>query len=347
MTDRLPKFLKKNLYRLDPDFQVLKVVKNRYPRIAFQVRIKDGIFLIKALQSRFPWIRASRHFRFHKERFIYKHLGDVEFHFFRHPKVYHVGNSFFITEFIPNDTSLKKDSAYYESAINGIAEFNTSDFPCERHGCIGWVWEKLNRLKFAKSAKILRTLCVGFFVKRKLPLRVFLKSLAFWKQSMAKTQRLTPPIIVHRDIFHGNILRPSSNQVVFVDFEKMGLEKRWFFIDALRLIQADPLFIKDASGSDENNVKYGFPRFYAPVLVKYWNFLLERRPDIDGGDDHFRRQLRFSLLDWTLHKLVKEKHGKEVNAMLVTFIESVIMGRHEQFEQWFRRLPHPDAENRL
>ena len=343
MKDRLPGYLRKKLYLLDPDFEVLKIVKNRYPRIAFQIRIKDGVFLVKALQSRIPWIRASRHFRFHKERFIYKQLGGVEFHFFRHPSLYHVGNSYFITEFIPSDTGIKKDLAYYESAIIGIAEFNTSDFPYERHGCIGWVWEKLNRLKFAKSAKTLRTLCTGFFVKRKLPGRVFLKSLAFWKQSMAKTRRLKSPIIVHRDIFHGNILRPPNKKVVFIDFEKMGLEKRWFFIDALRLTQAEPLFFKEASDADENNETYGFPRFYATVLVKYWKFILERRPDIDGGDDHFRRQLRFSLLDWTLHKLVKEKHGREVNAMLVTFIDSVILGRHEEFEQWFRNLPHPDA----
>lgn len=307
------------------------------------LKIQGRDCLLKALTTPYPWKRPGRQFRLQKEMFIYNRLKNINFYSFHYPKVSHTdGKSYIITDYIPNDPSLgRNDSLFYTQAIKSIQDFNTCDFHIKAFNCAGWAWERVNRWKFSRSAKTLRNLMEGAFIKGMVPISSFLKLFSFWAKAMFATKKLKSPLLVHRDIFKANILRPEPDKIYFVDFEKAGIEKRWVFVDALKIAQAEPMFFKRKG--DEVN---GFPRFYKCLIQQYWENLQTRRPEISADYQHFKLQLKFCLMGWTLKKLVKENPGDELAKNLVRFMETVIAEDDQYFDRWYSELPrlnNPDS----
>jgi len=331
----VPLSVKKLLNSLDPEHEVVRIIRDNAPRLVLHVRLQDRECLVKILNG--FWLkRPGRYLRFQKEIFIYSQLEQMDFVSFHYPGLLRTdGRTFILTEFIINDPSLPRDDAFfYTAAMDAVLELNTCEFPFWKSGGAGWMWEKANRWKFSGSAKTLRNLIEGLCIRRKLPYFLLPGMLAFWVRSMAAASGIKKPLLMHRDIFKSNILRPDAEHVYVVDFEKMGLEKRWVFKDALKIAQADPLFF-----DGKENKLSGFPRFNGQLLEHYWKNLVRRRADIQPDREYFRLQLKFCLLGWTLKKLVKENPSLEMQQGLVRFIKSVILGPDKNFEKWFAELP--------
>ncbi len=320
---------------MDPGYRVLKVIRDKDPRLVVHVRLQGRECLLKVLKESFPWKRPGRHLRFQKEIFIYSMLQHICFSRFRYPKLLNTDNkNYILTEFIINNSANRQDQVFYTSAMNAVLEFNTCDFPFHEKSCAGWIWEKTNRWKFSRSAKTLRNLLEGSLVKGKLSFLLLIKIIGFWRRAITYTPALKKPLLVHRDIFKANILYPKPGKIYFVDFEKAGLEKRWLFIDALKIAQAEPLFFNRRAGRLS-----GFPRFYACLLQKYWKGLITRRPEISPEYNQFILQLKFCLIGWCLKKLFKEDSDPERSAALIRFLQEVITGPEHYFEYWFEGLP--------
>ncbi|MFO7729101.1 MAG: phosphotransferase, partial [Desulfonatronovibrio sp.] len=295
--------LRRYLCSQDPDFEILRVIRDKYPRLVMRVRVRDRDCLVKAVRKNTPWKRPGRYFRFQKEIFVYTRLQNLDFLFFRHPELLHTdGKSYIISEYIQDDPSLPKDPAFFSRAIKAVAELNACDFPYADKGGPGWFWEKFNRWKFSRTTKTLRNLMEGFFIRRTVSVSVFVRSLAFWRKAAAGVKALDKPVLLHRDVFKANILYSHLDGINFIDFEKAGLEKRWIFSDALKIAQAEPLYFSQDAGGYA-----GFPRFYTSLLENYWNEFKIRRPGFKPGPDDYKMQQKFCLLGWTLKKLVKER----------------------------------------
>ncbi len=278
-----------------------------------------------------------------KEIFIYRQLEQIEFKHFFYPKLKHTdGKTLIVTEFVSDSGSLPVDRKFYDSAIKAILELNTCDFPFYQIGGPGWVWERINRWKFSRSTKTLRHLFESFFIARSMSFQVFVKILFFWARSFGSSSRLKKPLLVHRDIFHANILRPDSKRTFFIDFEKMGMEKRWVFADALKVILAG----QSLSSKKQGGAADGF-EFFAhldPALLKtYWDELLLKRPEIDPDPDNFNLQLKFCILGWILSKLAKGKVSPATKRELTLFIEKIILGPDSQLEKWLNESPVIDS----
>jgi len=329
------------LRSLDPDFSLTSLIRNKVPRVVARVQVQGKDCLLKTFtQDRF-WKRPGRRLRLQKEIFIYSQLQPLAFNWFRHPElVFTDGRNYVLTRFIQNNPALARDDAlFYTTAMQAVLEFNTCDFGFELRGCPGWMWEKNNRYKFSRSGKTLRNLLEGILIRNRLPRSLLPRLIGFWGQAMASTRKMHKPLLVHRDIFQGNILRPEPDKIYFVDFEKTGLEKRWVFVDALKIAQAEPLFFDQTCGALS-----GFPRFYVCQLQKFWEELTKRRLEINPEYRHFVQQLKFCLLGWTLKKLVKENPGSERKTGLIRFLEQPVTGPEHYFEKWFSclpRLPEP------
>ncbi len=334
-TSKLPPPIKQTLEALDHDYKILRIIRNKEPRFAIQIQLQAKQCMLKTLTSQMPWKRLGRRLRFQKEIFIYSQFQAVSFSSFRHPQLLHTdGKSYIITEFIHNNYSLgREDSLFYIQAMKSILEFNTCLFPLQSFNR-GWIWEKINRWKFSRSAKTLRNLIEGTAVKYKIPFSLLPRIFVFWGKAVTTTKKLHQPLLVHRDIFQANILRPEPDKIYFVDFEKAGIEKRWVFVDTLKIAQAEPLFFDHTWGDLS-----GFPRFYACQLQKFWEELTKRRPEINPEYRHFILQLKFCLLGWTLKKLVKETPGPQKEADLTRFLEQTVTGPEHYFEKWFSNLP--------
>lgn len=331
----LPATVKDFLYKQDPDFKVLRVIKDKYPRLVLHVQICGNDCLIKAVKRNTPWRRPGRYFRFQKEIFINTRLKKLVFTYFQSPRLIHTdGKSFIVAEFISNNPSLPRDYVFLKQAIKAVAELNACDFPFTDKDGIGWFWEKFNRLKFSRSTKTVRNLLEGFFVRRTVGLKVFISSMIFCRRATQKVKPLNRPLLLHRDIFKSNIIYPDKDIVYFVDFEKMGLEKRWVFSDALKIAQADPLFF----GPDAEHYA-GFPVFYTGILKDFWNELLIERPELGLRKNDFNYQLKFCLLGWTLKKLVKEEHSAQQKKDLNRFLEHLVSGDDVYFKKWFSNCP--------
>ena len=338
----LPGVVARYLYQQDPGFQVVRLIRDKFPRVVLHVRVKGRDCLVKALKDNAPWTRPGRYFRFQKEIFIYTRLNRLKFKDFRYPALIHARDKLFIvTDFISNNPSLCRDHVFFSQAMKAVLEMNTCSFPFNDNGGIGWFWEKSNRWKFSRTTKTLRNLCEGCFVKRKISGSMFVRLLAFWRESLARTAVLSTPLLVHRDIFSANILRPDRETIVFADFEKMGVEKRWVFGDALKIAQAEPLFFPE----DERRFA-GFPRFHAGLLETFWKDMVSIRPAVGQNHDDFKCQLKFCLLGWILKKLVKEKQAPKQDKNLTGFIEKVILGPDHIFDCWLeqcRQIKAPGA----
>ena len=299
------------------------------------VRLQDKDCLLKVLKTNFPLKRPGRRLRFQKEIFIYRRLQNIKFSWFHYPKLLKTdAKNYILTEFIINNSENRQDPAFYSSAIKAVLEFNTCNFPYWEKDGPGWIWERTNRWKHSRSSKTLRNLLEGSLIKGKLSFSLLLRITSFWRKAISATPALKNPLLVHRDIFKANILRPEQKKVYFVDFEKTGIEKRWVFVDALKIAQADPLFFNRRSGWLS-----GFPCFYACLLQEYWNSLITRRPEICSEYNKFILQLKFCLLGWSLKKLVKEYPDPERSADLIRFLQEVITGPEHYFEYWFEALP--------
>ena len=333
--NNIPLFIQRYLGSLDPGFEIVKIIRDKYPRLILRANIEERDCLVKAVRSLTLWKKPGRYFRFQKEIFIYSQLEKLEFRHFHYPGLTHTdGKRILITDFVENDPGLPADQNFYDSAFQAILELNACGFPCEKRGGPGWTWEKINRWKFSRSTKTLRNLLEGFFIRRKVPLSLFMKILSFWAGSISSSTKLKKPLLVHRDIFRANIRRPDKSRVYFIDFEKMGLEKRWVFVDALKIAQAEPLFFEE---SEEGCA--GFPRFHIRLLEGFWEKLVFYRQELGPDKGAFKLQLRFCLLGWTLKKLVKEKVSSLQRLQLVGFLERVILARGNEFEDWLEKCP--------
>jgi len=331
----IPLFIQKYLGSLDPEYAITRLIRDKYPRLILRVDIMGRDCLLKGVRSFSFWKKPGRYLRFKKEIFIYSQLEELEFGFFYYPKIRNAdGKQIIITEFIEDDPNLTQDLDFRNRALKGILELNICDFAYHKKGGLGWTWEKINRWKFSRSTKTLRNLFEGIIIRRKMPLSLFMKILSFWAGSISSSTKLERPLLVHRDIFRANIRRPDKSRIYFVDFEKMGLEKRWVFVDALKIAQAEPLFF------EEGEKDYaGFPRFHIQLLEGFWEKLLFFRPELGSDKGAFKLQLRFCLFGWTLKKLVKEKLSPIHRVQLVRFIETVILGQSHEFEEWLEKCP--------
>jgi len=329
----LPLKIKRYIHELDPNFEVVRIYKNKPTRMALHIRLNGKNCLLKAIKKNTSWKKPGSYFRFQKETFIYSRLENTSFLFFHYPRLMHTdGKSFIITEFIKNDPSLFRDYAFFSRAMKALAEINSIDFPFTDRGGLGWYWEKTNRWKFSRTTKTLRNLLEGFIIRRNIPFSIFLKTILFLNKSYFNSTKLKRPILVHRDIFKANILGPDESRIYFIDFEKMGIEKRWVFVDALKIAQAEPLFFP------ASDVAYaGFPRFYIKLLENFWKDLLCRRPEFKIINKNFKLQLNFCLLGWTLKKLVKERHSPKQEKNLILFLETVVLGSEHHFEDWVKK----------
>ncbi len=331
----LPRAVKNHLYAQDSGFEVVRVINDKYPRLVLHVRLDGKDRIIKTVKKNIPWKRPGRYFRFQKEIFIYTRLNNQDKNYFKHPGLISTDEkSFIITEYIPNDPSLPRDHAFFSQAVKAVLEMNACDFPYYDKGGPGWLWEKANRWKFSRTTKTLRNILEGFFIRRIIPVNVFIKAFEFWKKSVAESVAMSKPILLHRDIFKANILRPDSERLYFIDFEKMGMEKRWVFSDVLKIVQADPMFFQGSAG-----VLSGFPRFYIRLLEIYWDDLMRFRPELRKDHQNFKRQLKFCLLGWTLKKLVKEKPTPQQKKDLIRFLEAVILGPEHNLQDWMAKCP--------
>lgn len=330
----IPGFIREYLYSLDSGYKIFTVIRDKYPRLILRVRINGRDCLVKAVRGLTLWKRPGRYFRFQKEIFIYRQLDRLDFKHFRHPRLLNTdGKRILVTEFIENQASLPMDESFHKQALKAVLELNTCDFPFQAKGGLGWLWEKINRWKFSRSTKTLRHLLEGALVSREVPLRVFGKALLFWAGSLRCAARFKPPLLMHRDIFHANILRPDPDNVFFIDFEKMGLEKRWIFGDALKTAQAGQ-WIFPAQSRDEGEEFSTW--FRADLIRSYWHGLLQKRPDINAGPEHLIVQLKFCLLGLILSRLVKRNNSPRHKASLVRFMEEIIFGPDHVFEKWFK-----------
>ena len=304
--------------------------------MVMHLKIKGRDCLLKALTTPYPWKKPGRRFRLQKEIFIYNQLNNISLFSFLYPQVLHTdGKNYIITDFIPNNPSLgRNEPLFYNQAVKSIQDLNTCDFPFKTFYCKGWVWERVNRWKCSRSAKTLRNLLEGAVIKGNVPVSSCPRLLSFWAKALFATKQLKKPLLVHRDIFKANILRPEPDKIYFVDFEKAGIEKRWVFVDALKIAQAEPLFF-----NCNDNKLNGFPRFYKCLLQQYWQGLQTRRTDINPDFHHFKLQLKFCLMGWTLKKLVKENPGPKKAKNLIRFMETVITGDDSCFDKWFSKLP--------
>ena len=331
----IPEFILKYLRFLDSGFEISQIIKDEYPRLVLRVKIKGRDCLVKAVRNLTLWKKPGRYFRFQKEIFLYSQLEMLEFRHFQYPRLRHTdGEKLIVTDFVAHDPSLSPDKYFCDSAIKAVLELNVCDFPYEKHGGLGWTWEKINRWKFSRSTKTLRHLFEGFFIRRKIPLFLLVETLSFWIKAFLGSTKLKYPLLVHRDIFKANILRPDKRSIYFIDFEKAGLEKRWVFVDALKIAQADPLFFRENEG-----LISGFPRFKVKLLENYWKDLLSYRPELGTNLEAYKLQLKFCILGWTLKKMVKEKLTPLQEKHLIRFLKTVILGSDEHFENWINNLP--------
>ena len=331
----LPLPAERILASLDPEYKVLRKIRDKDPRISVHIRLKGSECLLKVLKNNKFWKRPERRLRFQKEIYIYSRLQNIGFSWFHYPKLLETDTKYYIlTEFIKNNPVNRQDSVFYFSAMKAVLEFNTCNFPFWEKGGPGWIWEKTNRWKHSRSSKTLRNLLEGSLLKGKVPFSLLLRMTSFWRKAISATPELKKPLLVHRDIFKANILCPAQGKIYFVDFEKAGMEKRWVFIDALKIAQAEPLFYDNNSGEIS-----GFPRFYISLLENYWEGLLLRRSEIIPGKTHFKTQLKFCLLGWALKKVVKEDLGNKKEKDILRFIDTVILGPEEKFDHWFYSLP--------
>ncbi len=301
-----------------------------------RVQVQGKDCLLKTFKDDRFWKRPGRRLRLQKEICIYNQLQSLDFTWFRHPEIEHTdGRNYVLTRFIQNNPALTRDdSLFFTTAMQAVLELNTCDFDFKSIDCPGWMWEKCNRYKFSRSGKTLRNLLEGVLIRARLPRTLLPRLTGFWCRAMASTRKLQKPLLVHRDIFQANILRPEPDKIYLVDFEKAGLENRWVFVDALKIAQAEPLFFDFTHGDFS-----GFPRFYACLLETYWKGLLTRRPDMNPEYSHFMLQLRFCLLGWTLKKLVKESLGHQRKADLIKFLEQIVTGPDHYYEKWLSNLP--------
>jgi hypothetical protein len=330
----IPGFIRDYLYSLDPGYEISTVIRDKYPRLILRVKINGRDCLVKAVRRLTLWKRPGRYFRFQKEIFIYRRLDRLDFKHFRHPRLINTdGKRILVTEYIENQASLPMDESFHEQALKAVLELNTCDFPFQAKGGVGWLWEKINRWKFSRSTKTLRHLLEGTLISRDISLRIFGKALLFWARSLRSSAVFNPPLLMHRDIFHANILRPDPGSVFLIDFEKMGLEKRWVFGDALKVAQAGQ-WLFSAESQDEGDECSAW--FRADLIRAYWQGLLHGRPDIFAGPEHFTAQLKFCLLGIILSRLVKRNNSPGHKASLLRFIDEVILGPGEGFERWFK-----------
>jgi hypothetical protein len=332
----IPGFICGYLYSLDPGYEVSRVIRDKYPRLVMRVKINGQDCLVKAVRGLTLWRRPGRYFRFQKEIFIYRQLDRLDFEYFHFPGLLHTdGKSILVTEFIENDPSLPLDRDFYESALKAVVELNTCDFPFTEKGGVGWLWEKINRWKFSRSTKTMRHLLEGFFITRQVSLVLFVQAMLFWVRAIKDSVKLKKPLLVHRDIFGSNILRPGPERICFIDFEKAGIEKRWVFVDALKISLARHWFSSGEKTDPNDDIKV-FPGLCPRLLETYWRKLLPGHPEINSERKQFILQLRFCLLSWALSKLVKAGTRPEHKTALSRFIRETLLGREADFEKWFK-----------